>query len=79
MILEDLFIDVAAGKANCDERGHKSRRVEIRASEVLIGTTEFSINKFRAAAHEALDSALDELETVIDLYRRKVTVKSEVV
>ena len=76
MILEDLFIDVAAGKANCDERGHKSRRVEIRASEVLVGTTEFSIAKFRAAAHEALDSALDELDMVVDLYKRKVKVKA---
>jgi hypothetical protein len=75
LILEDLFIDVSAGKENVNDRGHRSRRVEIRASERLTCTTEFNVVNLRAQAHMALDSALDEMASVIDLYRRKVTVR----
>lgn len=75
MVLEDLFIDVGIGKESVTDSGVRSRRVELRASERLTCTTEFSIEKVRAEAHMSLDSALDELALVLELKERGATVK----
>ena len=74
MSLQDLFIDVAAGEEKVNQFGHRSRKIELRASERITVTTEFEVAKVRAQAHMALDAALDELETILDMKKRGTKV-----